>query len=133
MKGRNGVLGHVCRPNLLSDFYVVVGIACLLLASLVSCSQKPPALAIDEDKLVEVLIDVHIAEAAVQSLRGATKDSVINAYYDQIFEIHGLSREEFVTTMEILRTDPKRTEELYSKIMAEMERQDVAEEEKEKE
>ena len=83
----------------------------------------------DEDKLVEVLIDVHVAEAAVQMLRGATKDSVINAYYDQIFEIYGLKREDFETTMELYRNDPKRMEELYAKVMTEMERQEVKEEE----
>ena len=120
------------RNRLLSSS-VGVAMAGLLLASVVSCGPKPTPITMDEDKLVEVLIDVHVAEAAVQMLRGATKDSVINAYYDQIFEIHGLSREDFETTMEILRTDPKRMEALYSKIMNEMERQEVTEEEKEKE
>ena len=119
------------RNRLLSSS-VGVAMAGLLLASVVSCGPEPTPIPMDEDKLVEVLIDVHVAEAAVQMLRGATKDSVINAYYDQIFEIHGLSREDFETTMEILRTDPKRMEGLYSKIMNEMERQEVTEEEKEK-
>ena len=119
------------RNRLLSGS-VGLAMAGLLLASVVSCGPKPTPITMDEDKLVEVLIDVHVAEAAVQMLRGATKDSVINAYYDQIFEIHGLSREDFETTMEILRTDPKRMEGLYSKIMNEMERQEVTEEEKEK-
>ena len=119
------------RNRLLSGS-VGLAMAGLLLASVVSCGPKPTPITMDEDKLVEVLIDVHVAEAAVQMLRGATKDSVINAYYDQIFEIHGLSREDFETTMEILRTDPKRMEALYSKIMNEMERQEVTEEEKEK-
>ena len=119
------------RNRLLSGS-VGLAMAGLLLASVVSCGPKPTPITMDEDKLVEVLIDVHVAEAAVQMLRGATKDSVINAYYDQIFEIHGLNREAFETTMEILRTDPKRMEGLYSKIMNEMERQEVTEEEKEK-
>ena len=119
------------RNRLLSGS-VGLAMAGLLLASVVSCGPKPTPITMDEDKLVEVLIDVHVAEAAVQMLRGATKDSVINAYYDQIFETHGLSREDFETTMEILRTDPKRMEALYSKIMNEMERQEVTEEEKEK-
>lgn len=100
----------------------------LIHLSLASCGQDKMSWAIDEQVLLEVIIDVHVAEAAVQSLRGATKDSVINAYYDQIFEIHGVNRAEFETTMEMLRNDPKHLEALYSKAMIEIERQDVEEE-----
>ena len=104
-------------------------LAFLLLFVLNACQQKPARPAIDEDKLVEVLIDVHVAEAAVQALRGATKDSMLNVYYGQIGEIHGLDMQEFETTMETLRNDPKYLEALYSKIMSEMERQEVKKEE----
>ncbi len=99
--------------------------------SVFSCSQGRQTIPIDEDKLVEVLIDVHVAEAAVQTLRGATKDSMINLYYDQICEIHAVNREEFETSMEILRNDPKRLEELYAEIMTEMERQEVKDKDEE--
>ena len=108
-------------------FSLALSAALLLFIS--SCGTEQSQLSISQDKLVEVLIDVHIAEAAAQTLRGATKDSVINAYYDQIFEIHGLNREEFETSMELLRTDPKRMEKLYAKVMEEMERQDVEDKE----
>lgn len=104
-----------------------------LALQLSSCGRNQDPVAIDEDKLVEVLIDIHIAEAAVQGLRGATKDSMINVYYDQVCEIHEVSREDFETSMEILRNDPKRLEDLYSRIMTEMERQEVESKEKEQE
>ena len=56
-----------------------------------SCGPKPTVLPIEKESLIPVLVDVHIAEAAVQSLRKQEKDSVIQVYYDQIFEIHNIS------------------------------------------
>ena len=113
--------------SLFRPFAATLAIALALL--LVSCGKEKEQAPVSEDQLLEVLIDVHIAEAAVQSLRGETKDSVIHAYYDQVFEIYGLKREDFETTMELYRNDPKRMEELYAKVMTEMERQEVKEEE----
>lgn len=119
----NGIKGYFCRSRFFFRYFF--GPAAILLLSLFSCSQGRESIPLGEDELVNVLIDVHIAEAAVQTLRGATKDSMINLYYDQICEIHGVNREEFETSMEILRNDPKRLEELYAEVMSEMERQEV--------
>lgn len=124
MNGIKELLRHI-------SFFPHVGLAAILSLSVFSCSQGRQTIPIDEDKLVEVLIDVHVAEAAVQTLRGATKDSMINLYYDQICEIHAVNREEFETSMEILRNDPKRLEELYAEIMTEMERQEVKDKDEE--
>lgn len=117
-------------PHFRAFRFVSIALIMTLLAWGSSCGRETARPPIPEDKLIGALIDVHFAEAAVQSLRGATKDSVINLYYDQICEIHGLNREEFETTMEIYRNDPIRMEKLYTKVMAEMERQEVKQEKK---
>lgn len=92
---------------------------------LLSCNSRQAALPIREDKLIEVLIDVHVAESAAQGLRGATRDSVINTYYEQICEIHSINRADLETAVEMLQKDPRRMEALYARIMTEMERQDA--------
>lgn len=107
------------------------GLLFFLFCAAVSCGQDEDTGGIEEDKLIAVLIDVHIAEAAVQALRGETKDSVINVYYDQICTIHGVGRDEFETTMEKYRNEPKRMEALYGRVLEEMERQEVEEEKEE--
>ncbi len=100
-------------------------LACLFL---LGCSRGEPQLEVKEDKLVDILIDVHIAEAAVQNLRGETHDRIINLYYEQIFGIHGVEREEFESTMAYLREKPDRMEAIYAEVMAEMERREAQKE-----
>ena len=75
---------------------------------------------IDDDKMIAVLTDIHVAEAAAQSLRREQKDSILSLYYEQVFYIHQISREEFERTMLVLRGDPDHLENLYNKILEEL-------------
>lgn len=69
-----------------------------------------------EEKLIEVLVDIHIAEAALQPVYEANKDSLANLYYDQIFEIHDFDRETFFKNIAILRKHPELTRDIYKKV-----------------
>lgn len=90
-------------------------IALILLLS--NCKQNPSIdPAIPEKQLITALLDLHIAEVAVKSLRGTTKDSVLNVYYDQVYEMHGLERKKTEAYLEKLRTDPKYWDALYQKV-----------------
>jgi hypothetical protein len=92
-----------------------------MLLSFSSC-QEEDAVLIEEEKLINVLIDMHIAEAASQKLYGEPKDSVINVYYDQIFDLHEVPKETFETYMEQLSTDPQQLHALYEKVIDKMAR-----------
>ena len=105
-----------------------LGFFVLLFLTIAACKPRPARLPIEEKQLISVLIDVHVAEAAVQGLRGHTKDSIINLYYEQICQIHGLDRATFESAMESLREDPVRLEKLYNEVMKEMERREAAQE-----
>ncbi|HMQ48787.1 MAG TPA: DUF4296 domain-containing protein [Saprospiraceae bacterium] len=99
--------------------YIIYAFLMLLLND---CKQNPAIDAtIPEKKLVSALVDLHIAEVAVKSLRGATKDSMLNVYYDQVFEIHGLDREETEAYLEKMRENPEYWNALYEKVQKEHE------------
>lgn len=83
---------------------------------LLSACSPPDGLPIPEDKLIEILADAHVAEAAVQSLGGAQRDSLITTYYNQLFEIHQVSRQDFEACLEALERDPARMMEVYEKV-----------------
>ena len=87
------------------------------LLGLFACEKKPSPLAISEPELIPILADVHIAEAALQHLRGELKDSMANVYYEQLYEIHEISEEDFGQTMEALREDPIRLERIYTQVI----------------
>ena len=70
----------------------------MVLLSLAACENKPAELLISEEQLVPLLADVHIAEAAMQHLRGELKDSMADVYYQELCEIHEVTKEDFDQT-----------------------------------
>ena len=98
-------------------------IGAVLFTSLVlfaGCRKEPVALPVPKDKLVGVLVDVHLAEASIQDLIGQEKDSVADLYYEKIFELHGINRIDFDSTMAILRNDPWRSKVIYEEVLEEL-------------
>ncbi len=81
---------------------------------LVSCREQAPTLPVSTELAAEILIDIHGAEASLQGAYGTTKDSLARAYYQQIYEIHGIDSTIFVDMMQIMRYHPDRLEEAYA-------------------
>lgn len=79
--------------------------------------ERETRLLIPEDKLVEVLVDVHLAESALQNRFGPAKDSLAGLYYDKIFELHDVEEADFEETMERLRRDPETAERIYETVL----------------
>lgn len=88
----------------------------LLFAALLSACSSDPALPLSDDRLVVILADAHVAEAAVQSLSGDYKDSVIRVYYAQICEIHQVSEADFYQSVEQLTLQPEKMDKIYRKV-----------------
>lgn len=84
------------------------------------CSSKSdPAQRLSNNELVNLLTELHVAEAAVQHLptTGNIKDSMANIYYNQILEKHQLSREEYEQIMVGIRTEPGMLIKLYDQVI----------------
>jgi hypothetical protein len=82
-----------------------------------ACKPAPATLNMPEEQLVNVLADVHIAEAAIQNLRGETKDSTANLYYDQIYTIHGVTETQFLEAIDILQENPILMDQVYAQVL----------------
>jgi hypothetical protein len=83
--------------------------------------EKPEPLPFEEEKIIGILIDVHLAEAAIQSLGKVMKDSMSSVYYDQICTIHDISRPEFDSLLIMLRDRPDDLKNLYEKMLERIE------------
>lgn len=93
----------------IATFFVIFG-----------CSpKKNAAQRLSNTELVDLLTELHMAEAAVQHLpaTGTIKDSMANLYYNQILEKHQLSREEFEEIMVKIRTEPGTLIKLYDQVI----------------
>lgn len=87
--------------------------------------EKPHALPVSEEKMVQVLADVHLAEAALQSLYGNEKDSTAQVYYQQIYLIHNIDEEQFEKTMQLIRRQPETAEHIYGQVMEELSKREA--------
>lgn len=89
---------------------------CFLLLSLFACTPEKGPLPIPESKLINVLMDVHYAEAASEDKVGAAQDSLRKVYYKEVFKLYDVTEKDFVKTMEILKRNPRRLLKLYKQM-----------------
>ncbi len=86
-----------------------------------ACSKKE-SLPIGEDKLIDVLSDVHTAEAAMSGLTAVERDTLALRFYDDIFTLHQVAQEDFDTCMARLMRNPERFVSIYEKVEAKLEK-----------
>lgn len=98
----------------------------LLIAALIltACSkEKKVKLPYPDEKVVAILSDIHVSEAALQPLFGHLKDSTAEVYYQQIYEIHQINEEELNELLQILKDHPREMERIYELVIEEISRQ----------
>lgn len=88
---------------------------------LFSCKEQKKC-ALPDNQMVGILTDIQIAEAAAQSLVSPVKDSVLDAYYQQIYEIHRVEEQQFRDCYAALQADPDRMNALYDRVFEELSR-----------
>jgi len=99
--------------------------------SLTSCKKvgldktETPKLLITEDKMTSILVDLHIAEAAILSANKAQKDSIGGVYFKQVFEMHKIQDSLFYQNLEIISKNPKMTEAIYEKVIEKIEKLNI--------
>jgi len=89
----------------------------LMIFSFVSCTSDSVTLPIEEEKLVDVLSDVHIMEGALLNRIQSQKDSIAKVYYQQVYDRHSITEGEFIQTLETLEDHPKTLSKIYSKVL----------------
>jgi Domain of unknown function (DUF4296) len=72
---------------------------------------------ISEEKLIDILVDVHTAEALTESEIQRVRDSMTPIYYAQIYEKHGVTKTDFDSTMVVYAHNPERFDSVYSKVL----------------
>ncbi len=101
----------------------------LLVSLLAACSSHPlgpPEEGVmPEDRFVDLLIDVHYYEGVLE-VSGPTSgyrpelrtDSI--DFYRQVFDLHGVTREEFSKTMDYYSFNPPQFEAIYTRVVDEL-------------
>jgi hypothetical protein len=93
-----------------------------ILSLFVSCTGKTnsvPSGIIPKDKMVEVLVDIHLAEAAADN-RGLTKPEInlmMASKYDTIFLKHKTTFKQFKSSYEYYMNHPDMFSDIYSEVV----------------
>lgn len=99
---------------------VGIGVFAILLLS--ACADAPPPPppenALDEQKFFEVMVDVHLVEAAINQKFGRSKDTSDSSYgyYKALFEKHEVSRTDFDSTFNYYLRNPELLEGIYTQV-----------------
>ena len=103
-----------------SSFMRLIILVFLFALSFLSCKKthKPPTynFEIPREKLVSVLLDVYIAEAALLEYEKTYQDSMRKMFITEIFTIHKLDKVLFDTTMVQLAQDPELYKDIHSQV-----------------
>jgi hypothetical protein len=89
---------------------------CLLLLFLSACGQtQVETTVLPEDKLARIMADISIADAATTGLSGYAKDSLMQVYFNQVFEMHGVNIETYENDLRILAKNLENMEKVVKK------------------
>ena len=96
--------------------------ASLLLIGLLGCSEPSQQtiekkLPLSKDSLIDLLIDLYVADAAVSSTYYKSKDSVRNIYQAQLQKIYNLSIDKIDTIQMILNSDPDYNRKIQKEVL----------------
>ncbi len=97
--------------------------SCFLLFTYGCEKEEKPLL--PPEKLVEMLVDAHLIEAALLGFSDLQKDSLTAIYYQQIYEIHEVSKDSFEAEMNYLKSHPDYFGEIYEKVLEEISKREA--------
>lgn len=94
----------------------------LLIFSFLSCQDSNNDIEIlqDEEKVVNILADMYIAESALNKQSLAVRDSLKSVYRDNIILIHDLSQVEFDTLLWMIQTDMTNYGDIHKKVLTKL-------------
>ncbi|MCF8236632.1 MAG: DUF4296 domain-containing protein [Saprospiraceae bacterium] len=93
----------------------------LVILGLCACSSPTQKMALSDEQLANLFTDIHVAKAAIQNAPPHIRDSLYEAYFLQICEIHGVDPDTLQHDMDVLTTDPERMEPIYTRVVDSLE------------
>ena len=88
---------------------------------LVTCKNNTAQLPVPREKVVEILADIHMADAYVESVNVTLKDSMAKRYYPQIFKHNGITTAIYDSTFAVLSKNPILMKSVYDDVLLKIE------------
>ncbi len=105
----------------------------IFLVKTTSCTKEETVYQLSDEKLTNIITDIHISESATQHLSLSFRDSMVQVYLDQILEIHEVSKDTFEPEYQKLKRDPKKLQLIYGKVIERLNKLKIKKKENKKE
>ncbi|HMQ07761.1 MAG TPA: DUF4296 domain-containing protein [Saprospiraceae bacterium] len=83
---------------------------------LMGCYNHASKISWDEDKAVDILVDLRLIDNQVKRHHHLHRDSVREEFLNLILKIHGISKEELENNMKIIQSDAHKMKALEDKV-----------------
>lgn len=90
----------------------------------VNVVEKPSNL-IEKDKMIDVLVDFHLAEIAIKKNNRAKADYYSNLYYYSLFKKHNIEAADFDSSIAYYIQMPEKFDAMYADVIEELEKLDT--------
>jgi Domain of unknown function (DUF4296) len=87
------------------------------LALICACGRRSEAPTLPDERIVAIICDLAVADAAVSQLGGFERDSFAHMYYKQVFERHNTTLEVYEKDLRLLSVTPQRLQHIYAQAM----------------
>ncbi|MFN8278507.1 MAG: DUF4296 domain-containing protein [Chitinophagales bacterium] len=86
--------------------------------------ERIPSDVVQRDTMVQILSDIHIADAVVEKKSSAERPdtALTEGMYQQIFQHHGITRQQFYSSYHYYEQHPALMNELYPDVISELSR-----------
>lgn len=102
--------------------FALILIAVLLFSSCSKEEEKRPEEVLSESEMVDVMVDVHLAEAVLTRKRGENQkvDKLTDAYYQKIYEKHNITKKTFETSFSYYQQNLSDLQRIYEQVITEL-------------
>lgn len=107
---------------------IVLGFFLCMIAACGNKETEMPSDVIPQDKMMHVLMDIHLAEAGLRTENTFRADSLTQMtvnYYQFIFDKHQVTKEEFRRSFRFYTDNPEMMEKIYQKMIEEMSKKEA--------
>lgn len=96
----------------------------LMLVFLTGCDfgRKDRNHVVEEEKMVEVMVDVHLAEAILRNkkISGEELDIITSDYYSRIFDKHDITKKQFDSSLVYYEKNVDQFNEIYEEVIVKL-------------
>ena len=89
----------------------------VFLFGMLSCAEKPDAMYIDEDRIVQVLADLHLIEASIATVNAVHRDSIQELALQKCAVIHDMDPQMIEDQILYISLKPAYHRQIYQRVL----------------